>query len=391
LRERLSWLTTTVRKLKMANGFTISAGDPGGHRRARPAQFIEAAKRIIAIIARESPEAEITINTWAIAAWDHLASPFQLDSWEKEVSLTRDLIFRPELVGPRVGIEFPLHNYYRSLALKCYADAGKRPELFPSAEEVGLLQRRGVKRLWGWPYFLVDECDDGYAPANGGLAQSETRYIKRTVDAARSLGLNGMTANVMVPNIFAETLNLYAFARCCKDPAVSPRQIIDEFAGFLAEPEAAPALATVIRYIENHSTWHAGMPPAQRLPNFDVGPLESPQNALDLLAKVRVRKQSALPMRKPPADYLLKLKERLEMLMRNERKSAELLPPVREGGGEKELFPARGGVYSALPRATQSDTDISRTAANPVAATLRAAGFSDEFNSQRGNTLANDR
>jgi hypothetical protein len=191
--------------------------------------------------------------------------------------------------------------------------------LFPTAEEVGSLQRRGVKRLWGWPYFLVDECDDGYDPANGGLAQAETRYIKRTVDAARSLGLNGMTANVMVPNIFPETLNLYAFARCCKDPTASPRQIIDEFAGLLAEPDTAPALATVIRYIENRSTWHAGMPPAHRLPNFDVGPLKSPQDALELLAKVRVRQRSALPMRKPPAEYLLKLKKRLEMLTQNEK------------------------------------------------------------------------
>jgi hypothetical protein len=321
MRERLSYLTQTVRKLKMADGFTVCAADPGGHPRARPEQFLEAVKKIVATIAREAPQAEITINPWAIAAWDHMASPFQVDSWEKEVSLTRDLISRPDLLGPRLGIEFPLHNYYRSLALKCYADAGKKPELFPTAEEVRRLKRRGVKRLWGWPYFLVDECDDGYNPANGGLTQSETRYIKHTVDAARSLGLNGMTANAMAPNIFAETLNLYAFARCCKDPAATPRQIIDDFAGFLSEPETAPALATVLRYIENRSTWHAGMPPAYRLPNFDVGALKSPQDALALLSKVRLRRESLLPMSKPPAQYALKLKERLEMLTRDEKKS----------------------------------------------------------------------
>jgi hypothetical protein len=323
MRERLSYLTTAVRKLKTADGFTVFAGDPGGHARARPEQFFEAAKKILVMIAREAPQAEMNVDTWAIAAWDHLASPFSVDSWEKEVSLTRDLISQPGLLGPRVGIEFPLHNYYRSLALKLYADAGKKPELCPTAAEVDLLRRRGVKRLWGWPYFLVDECDDGYAPANGGLAQSETRYIKRTVDVARSLGLNGMTANAMAPNIFAETLNLYAFARCCKDATATPQQIIDDFAGFLSEPETAPALATVIHYIENHSTWHAGMPPAHRLPDLDATPLRSPQDALALLARVRLRRQSLLPMSKPPAQYVLKLKERLETLARNEKKSSK--------------------------------------------------------------------
>ena len=111
-----------------------------------------------------------------------------------------------------------MHNYYRSLALKLYVDAGKKPELCPTTEEISLLRMRGVTRLWGWPDFLVDQCDDGYDSTHSGLAQAETRYIKQTVDAARSLGLNGMTANAMVPNIFAETLNLDAFARCWRIP-----------------------------------------------------------------------------------------------------------------------------------------------------------------------------
>jgi hypothetical protein len=319
MRERLAYLTAAVRRLKMADGFVVCAGDPGGHVRARPEQFLEATKRIIAIVAREAPRAEIDVNTWAIAAWDHLASPFRLESWEKEVSLTRDLMLRRDLLGPRVGIEFPMHNYYRSLALRCYVEAGTKPELCPLAEDVRRLQRCGVERLWGWPYFLVDECDDGYDPTHSGLTQAETRYIKRTVDAARSLELNGVIANAMVSNVFAESLNLYAFARCCKDPAATPQQIIDEFAGLLSESETAPALAKVLRYIENHSTWHAGMPPAYRLADFDVAPLKSPQDALDWLAKVRARRQSTLPMSKPPAEYLRKLKERLEMLARKEK------------------------------------------------------------------------
>lgn len=321
MRERLSYLTNTVQRLKTADGFTIAAADPGGHRNARPEQFFEAAKKISSMIAREAPQAEICINPWAIAAWDHMTSPFSVESWEKEVSLTRDLIARRDLLGPRIGIEFPLHNYYRSLALRCYVDAGKKPELFPSAAEVSSLKRRGVRRLWGWPYFLVDECDDGYDPTTGGLSQAETRYIKHTVDAARSLGLNGMTANAMVSNIFSESLNLYAFARCCKDPTATPRQIIDEFAGFLSESETAPALARVLCYVENRSTWQSGMPPAYRLPDFDVGAVQSPQDALTLLAKVRPRQESVvLSLSKPPAQYVEKLKQRLALLAAKAKK-----------------------------------------------------------------------
>ena len=55
---------------------------------ARPGQFLEAVKKIIAIIARETPQAEVNVDTWAIAAWDHMASPFSVDSWGKEATDT---------------------------------------------------------------------------------------------------------------------------------------------------------------------------------------------------------------------------------------------------------------------------------------------------------------
>lgn len=316
MRERLAFLTAAVHQLKMADGFTVFAADPGGHERAEPAQFTDAVKKIVAIIAREAPQAEINVNPWSIASWDHFPSPFELPFWEKETHLSRNLISQPDILETRVGIEFPMHDYYRSLTLKCYAEAGKKPELFPNAEEVRRLEQRGVKRLWGWPYFLTDECNDGYKPGTAGLAQSETRYLKQLIDNARRLGLNGMIANVMDANTFAESLNLYAFGQFCKDPKAAPERVIDEFAGFLSEPKTSAALGTVLRFIENHSTWQAGLPPAHRLPNFGVGLLKSPQDALDLLAKVRVRRESGLPMAKSPAEYVLKLQERLKMLKR---------------------------------------------------------------------------
>jgi hypothetical protein len=274
----------------------------------------------MAVIAREAPRAEINVNTWGISAWDKLPSPFGVECWEKEVRLTRELTGRSDVVGPDIGVEFPLHNYYRSLALKCYVDAGKPPELFPTAQEVAALRRRGVQRLWGWPYFLTDEADDGYRPGTAGMTQAETRYIKRLVDTGRRLGLNGMIANAMAANIFAESLNLYAFGRFCKEPQATPDQVIGEFAGCIAEPGTAAELARVIKFIENHSTWQAGMPKKYRLPDFDVEPLKSAQEACQILTTVVVRKQCPLPMMKPPAAYVKKLKERLQILSKEERK-----------------------------------------------------------------------
>ena len=311
MRDRLGRIARAVRKLNRADGFTIFTGDPGGHHQATPARLVDATKMLIGAIAREAPKAEINVNTWGIAAWDKFPSPFSVDFWKKEVQLTRDLIGRADIVGPNVSMEFPLHNYYRSLALKCYADAGEPPALFPTAGEIQQLKRRGVKRLWGWPYFLTDVCDDGYCSGKAGAAQPETRYIKQIIDAARRLGLNGMIANAMAPNIPAESLNLYAFARFCKDQAATPEQVILEFAGFISEPETVADLAQVLRFIENHSAWQAGLPEKHRLANFNVGGLKTAKDAGDMLAKVAVRKQSGLPMSILPAAYVQKLKERL--------------------------------------------------------------------------------
>jgi hypothetical protein len=318
MHERLEYIATTVRKLKRADGFTIGAGDPGGHLQATPTQVVEATRQIAALITREAPKAVINVNTWGIAAWDKFPSPFTVVCWEKEVQLSRMLIRRPDIAGPHVGIEFPLHNYYRSLARKCYVDAGKRPELFPTAAEVAALRQRGVQRLWGWPYFVTDECDDGFSPGTAGMTQSETRYIKQIVETGRRLELNGMIANAMASNIFAESLNLYAFGRFCKDPSATPEQVILEFAGFISEPETAAELTQVIRFIENRSTWQAGMPAQYRLPNFDVAPLKSAHDAYNRLNKVAIRKRCPLPMLKPPAAYIEKLKERLRILAKTE-------------------------------------------------------------------------
>jgi hypothetical protein len=314
MRTRMHYLVETVRKTKDADGFTIFAGDPGGHKNANPRHAFEWTRRVAELIRCEAPKAEINVNTWGIAAWDHFVSPFDVAFWEQEVRLTRELLSQSHLVGAGMGMEFPLHNYYRSLARSCYAKAGKQPALFPDRDEVQALRMRGAKRLWGWPYFVTDECDDGYPGSLPGVAQAETRYIRQIVATGRELGLNGMIANAMAENVFTESLNLFAFARFCRDAAVTPEQVILEFAGHLAEPKSAACLADVLRYIENHSTWQVGMPVPYRLPDFETGTVRSPSDALLVLSQVNLRPTGGIPLIRPAAEYIAKVKERLNML-----------------------------------------------------------------------------
>jgi len=194
-------------------------------------------------------------------------------------------------------------------------DAGKQPEPYPREAEVGEFRKRGVERLWGWPYFLADECDDSYSPGTAGLSQAETRYLKDLVDSARRLGLNGLIANVFPENILAESINLYAFARFCREPSATPEGVIRDFAGLISEPGTAGDLTEVFRYIENRSTWQAGMPEKYRLPDFDTGSIRSAAGARDRLSGLDVRARSGFPLMGTPAALVEKLEERLDLLI----------------------------------------------------------------------------
>lgn len=71
------------------------------------------------------------------------------------------------------------------------------PGAYPSPEDIREL-RRGGKPLFGWPYFVVDEVDEGYMTPNDaeshGQTSAETRCIRAIVDRARMLGLDGLVA-----------------------------------------------------------------------------------------------------------------------------------------------------------------------------------------------------
>lgn len=316
MRQRLGTITEEVRRVRAADGFVFFAGDPGGDptKQAGIADCLSMAGQVKAIVNREAQRAEFIFNSWAIASWDGWPSPMSVDFWQTETKLTRQVISAPDWIGRSVGMEFPLHNYYRSLAQKCYADAGKEPPSFPSRADVEALRRRGTQRLWGWPYFLIDECDDGYTGKTWGQPQAETRYIHKIVGDARGLGLNGLIGNLSGRGVPAELLNAYAFARMARDASVTPKRAIDEFAATVAENESVETLAHVLAFVENRSSWQAATPAKYRLPDLDTGGLDSPSRALAGLRTVKPRGSTRIPLPIKPQTYLGGLAERLSVL-----------------------------------------------------------------------------
>ena len=133
LRERLSCIRQAVRQLPEADGFEFFAGDPGGDPEGRSTvkDCIAFAQQVHAIVREETPKAGFAINLWAIAEWAGFPSPFSLDFWQKQVALSKAIVNEPGLLGPECGVVFSLDNYYRSLALSCYEDAGIQPEPYP--------------------------------------------------------------------------------------------------------------------------------------------------------------------------------------------------------------------------------------------------------------------
>lgn len=318
LQERLSFLRQAVRGLRNADGFQFFAGDPGGDPQGRSTvkDCIAFSRRVQQIVREEAPKARFAINLWAIAEWAGFPSPFKLEFWQKQALLSRAVAEEPGLLGKDTGVLFSMDNYYRSLTLRCYSDAGLEPELYPKASDVTALRERGVSPIYGWPYFLVDECDDGFITPNNvatkGQSQAETRYIRAIVNHGIALRLDGLIANASF--VAAEPLNIYVFGRMCREPGLTPEHALDEFAGLIADDATKGVLGRVLRFIENHSNWQNSLPAERRLPNLDCAGLDTPEEALKLLDTVVPRAKARVTLPETPAAYIERLRARLRTL-----------------------------------------------------------------------------
>jgi hypothetical protein len=123
------------------------------------------------------------------------------------------------------------------------------------------------------------------------------------------LRLDGLVANASF--VAAEPLNIFAFARMCRDPKLGPEHVLDDFAALVADDATKASLARVLRFIENHGNWQNSLPAEYRLPDMPVGGLPDPDAALTLLESVRPRARSPIPLPEAPAAYLARLRQRL--------------------------------------------------------------------------------
>ena len=311
-------LQQAVSSLRSADVFILLPGDPGGDPNGRSTfeDCLSFCRNVQHIVKQQEPTADFMVNLWAVAEWEGFPPTRSLSFWQQEVKLSREAVAAPDLFGPGCGVTFPLHNYYRSLALSCYSAAGVKPELYPTAQDIQMLRGRGVRRVLGWPYFLVDEADDGFISPNNveskGQSSAETRYIRALVDYGHTIGLDGLVGNAIF--FQAESLNIYAFGQMCRSADLTPEQLLDQYAGFLADEKTKAALGRVLRYIENHSNWQNSLPASYRLKSLDVPEVTSAQAALELLSQVKPCVSPAIPLLEPPTLYLARLKKRLEAI-----------------------------------------------------------------------------
>ncbi|MHB1456987.1 MAG: hypothetical protein ACYC0V_08750 [Armatimonadota bacterium] len=325
MNERLEYIAKAVKLLNNADGFTFTAGDPGGvPKELGPSgvqDWISMAREVKQVVNCVAPNALFDINPWAVTQWeDEGMDVFDYLFWQKEVSNAKEIVAADNLISDECGIEFCPHNYYRSLALTLYDKASIAPELYPTRKEVEVLKQHNVPRLWAWPYFLIDEVDDGYLGPDGfssGQTQGETRYIHKMVKDLRGIGLNGLIANGSPESCKAEALNTYAFAQLCLNPSLTPTDVIMQYAALIATPSTAEDLSQVLRFIENHSTWQNGLPEKYRLPNFECS-IKSAKDGLSALENIIPAKESSFPLPEPPTDYLKRLKIRLELISKHE-------------------------------------------------------------------------
>jgi hypothetical protein len=321
MQKRLNDIKLIIQRLSRTNTFTLVAGDPGGSPVALGRQgvgiWFEMARKVHQMVNQYAPKANYNVNIWAIAYWDYdHISPFSIDFWQKEVEYGKAALSEKNLIGPGCGVEIPLHNYYRSLALKEYADAGITPELFPNSADASASPYTKAPRRWSWPYFLIDEVDDGYTGYGTSRihpTQSETRYIEHIVAVTRDLGMNGIIANVDIADngIETEALNLYALGRFCKDSTLTAGKTLDEFSGFIADKESKPILGQILRFIENHSTWEKSLPEQYRLKDFDCN-YTTAGEALDALSKVKPNPSPDFPIPFPPDNFINRIRTRLQ-------------------------------------------------------------------------------
>ena len=320
MEERLYYLERMIKTMVEADGFTFFAGDPGGITNAMGQgdveDYIYMAEEVGKLVKEAAPNAKYNINTWAVSMFQTPNySAMISDFWLRETEMNKVILAKENLINESTGLELPCHDYYRPLTLRLYADSGTTPELkYPQKSDIDMLKNRNTQRLWAWPYFLLDEADDGDAGSDYTyLQQLETRYIYRYLNDVRTLGFNGVIGSWSYAAYQTKSLNTYAFGRMANDKTATPEQVIDEFARFIASEDTYKTLGQILRFVENDSNHEKKLPDNEKIAPFETT-IKTTQEAIDQLATVKAATDNTYPLPIEASEYLQNLKGRLEMI-----------------------------------------------------------------------------
>ena len=316
-RDRLKSLARAIRALGHCDFFTLLAGDPGGAIGAKFGprtvdDFLDFAGDVRALVKRNAPRADFHVNPWAIAYWQHPTTSCETpDWWVNETALSRQMLLAPGRRWDSTIVEIPGHTGYRPMALRCLRKARIAPPDFPTRTDTEALRRAGAQQVWAWPYFLLDEADDGDLGPAGRAVQIETRYIHRHVQHLRRTGVDMVVGNWTYAGHKPRQLNTFAFGTMILDPAATPESVIDRFAAVVAStPSGATTLGQVLRWIENDSNWHRKLPEADRLAPLPCK-LRTLDDARAALKTVQPHPNPTMALAEAPGPYLERLRRRL--------------------------------------------------------------------------------
>ena len=320
MKDRLYYLEKMIKTMDEADGFTFFAGDPGGITDAMGEgdveDYIYMAEEVGKLVKEAAPNAKYNINTWAVSMFETPNYSAMIpEFWLRETEMNKVILGREGLINESTGLELPCHDYYRPLVLRLYADSGKTPALkYPQKSDIDVLKSRNTQRLWAWPYFLLDEADDGDAGADYTyLQQIETRYIHQYLNNVRELGFNGVIGSWSYNAFKTKSLNTYAFGRMANDKTATPEQVIDEYAGYLATADTCQILGQILRFVENDSNFEKKLPDNEKIAPLETT-IKTAQEALDQLAAVKPNTDNAFPLPMNAEEYLHNLKGRLELM-----------------------------------------------------------------------------
>ncbi len=320
MNKRLFWLAKSIRTMREADGFTFFAGDPGGTSpemgESDYTDWLRMSVLVGNLVKENAPGSYFNVNPWAINMWQNPTRPCQdVRWWVEETEVTRKIAVSDVVSENRFGIEIPSHTYYRAMALRLYEENKLEPDRFPGPQDIARIRAGGVPRVWAWPYFLLDEADDGDIGPDGAMremVQSEIRYIYRFVRTANQIGFSGIIGNWSYLGHKAKALNTYAFGRFTADQDATPESVLKEFAdNITCDGASSEAVILALKFIENNSNWQKKLPARYRLPDFEIRETDV-NEVLSEIGKVKIASvPNTFALPESPEAYFRKLYDRL--------------------------------------------------------------------------------